>query len=173
MILRSHSCAWLDQRELAQAFAERTRSEGLSSPAAQQVWEAGVTDPDSECILHKDFYRNTPFSATSFSDDFDIMSSSGIRARSVDAHSDGASSRQPSTIQKGTVRSGVDTPASLSSSSDSRESVSEGLRAHSHLHGENHAESVRNIDTSPHASLVTAADLATCLAENTVRSAKT
>ena len=99
------------------------------------------------------------------------MSSSGIRARSVDAHSDGASSRQPSTIQKGTVRSGVDTPASLSSSSDSRESVSEGLRAHSHLHGENHAESVRNIDTSPHASLVTAADLATCLAENTVRSA--
>ena len=121
--------------------------------------------------MHKDFYRNTPFSATSFSDDFDIMSSSGIRARSVDAHSDGASSRQPSTIQKGTVRSGVDTPASLSSSSDSRESVSEGLRAHSHLHGENHAESVQNIDTSPHASLVTAADLATCLAENTVRSA--
>ena len=109
--------------------------------------------------------------ATSFSDDFDIMSSSGIRARSVDAHSDGASSRQPSTIQKGTVRSGVDTPASLSSSSDSHGSVREGLRAHSHLYDESHAESVRNIDTSRHASLVTAADLATCLAENTVRSA--
>ena len=99
------------------------------------------------------------------------MSSSGNRARSVDAQSDGVSSHQPSTIQKETVRSGVDTPASLSSSSDSHGSVSEGLRARSHLYDENHAESVRNIDTSPHASLVTAADLATCLAENTVRSA--
>ena len=99
------------------------------------------------------------------------MSSSGNRARSVDAKSDGASSHQPSTIQKGTVRSGVDTPASLSSSSESHGSVGGGLRAHPHLYDESHAESVRNIDTSPHASLVTAADLASCLAENAVRPA--
>ena len=100
------------------------------------------------------------------------MSSSGNRARSVDAHSDGSSSRQPSTIQKGTVRSGVDTPASLSSSSDSHGSVRGELHAHPHLHDESHVEFVRNIDTSSHASLVAAADLATPLAENTVRSAK-
>ena len=106
-----------------------------------------------------------------FLDDFDIMSSSGNRARSADAHSDGASSRQPSTIQKGTVRSGVDTPASLSSSSDSHGSVRGGLHAHPHLHDESHVESVRNIDTSSHASLVAAADLAIPLAENTVRPA--
>ena len=98
------------------------------------------------------------------------MSSSGIRARSVDAQSDGASSHQPSTIQKGTVRSGVNTPASLSSSSDSHELVGGGLRAHPHVHDESHVKSARNIDTSSHASLVAAADLATCLAENTVRS---
>ena len=106
-----------------------------------------------------------------FLDDFDIMSSSGNRARSADAHSDGASSRQPSTIQKGTVRSGVDTPASLSSSSDSHGSVRGELHAHPHLHDESHVESVRHIDTSSHASLVAAADLAISLAENTVRSA--
>ena len=99
------------------------------------------------------------------------MSSSGNRARSADAQSDGASSHQPSTIQKGTVRSGVETPASLSSSLDSHDSVGEGPRARSHLYDESHAESVHNIATSPHASLVTAADLATCLAENTVRPA--
>ena len=110
--------------------------------------------------------------AASFSDDFDIMSSSGNRARSVDAQSDGVISHQPSTIRKETVRSGVDTPASLSSSSDSHGSVGGEPRAHPRLYDESHAESVRNIVTSPHASLVTAADLATCLAENTVRSAK-
>ena len=106
-----------------------------------------------------------------FLDDIDIMSSSGNRTRSADAYSDGASSHQPSTIQKGTVRSGVDTPASLSSSSDSHGSVGGGPRAHPRLHDESHVESVRNIDTSPHASLVAAADLATSLAENTVRPA--
>ena len=99
------------------------------------------------------------------------MSSSGNRARSVDAQSDGVISHQPSTIQKETVRSGVDTPASLSSSSDSHGSVGGEPRAHPHLYDESHAESVRNIVTSPHASPVTTADLATCLAENTVRSA--
>ena len=104
-----------------------------------------------------------------FTDDIDIMSTSDNRAHSVGAQSDRASSYQPSTIQKGTDRPGVDTPASLSSSLSSHESVGEGPSAHSHMHDESRVESGHNIFTSSHASPVTTAALATCLAENDVR----
>ena len=96
-------------------------------PAGLWGWSNGLHQRVH--LLHSVLSHTSVFAA--FTDDIDIMSTSDNRAHSVGAQSDRASSYQPSTIHKGVERSGVDTPASLSSSLSSHESVSE--RPHGQL----------------------------------------